>query len=189
MLHEKQFILVPYWAAEALRRQQKDLRELINFDTVRQSFSTSDLAGLLALQTQFGRLVGDPDGYYDSFTLGNKWEQTAQQPDSRALLKNTVLPLSCDNGLSQDHHHRLFSADAERARDELPFITYDVAPDVGAIVIYPGRFTDTVLGDLQYTVLKAILKVLYVYNTYNEVARTPWFRQYLVGLSIKQVAA
>jgi hypothetical protein len=102
---------------------------------------------------------------------------------------NAIAPMSVDESFHQSARDRLFSPDAKRTRDEQSFITYDIAPEVGAIVVYPGHFTSAVLGELQVRALSAILKVLYVYITQHEVSRTSWFRQYLMGLSLKQAAA
>lgn len=188
MLIQKNFIVVPYWAHEAMRRAGLELKAILDFPTIRQALSAADLSELMLLQEDLGYLVGKPEGGFNSSALSSAWWETAKGEDE-TFLRNTVYAVTYDTVNRESARSRLFSPDAKRDRDEEAFITYDISPTVGAIVVYPGFFTSPSAGELQFRALEAILKVLYVYNPYYEVARTPWFRQYLMGLSVKAQAA
>lgn len=189
-MSEKNIIIVPHWVYETLHRNGMNLGDCLNFDKIRGIFAQADLVAFMAVQEDMSYITGDSRGGYGGYTtLWGQWYQSAIHPDAKALLMNAIAPMSVDQTFQQSARDRLFSPDAKRARDEEPFITYDIAPTVGAIVVYPGHFTSPVLGELQVRALTAILKTLYVYSTHHEVSRTPWYRQYLMGLSLKQAAA
>jgi hypothetical protein len=183
-------VLVPYWVHETMRRHNLSASaDMLDFEKVKPLFSAVDLAGFISMQEELATVVGDPGGYYDGSALTTAWQQSCQQPGSREYLDYTLYPLVGDATFRQECRDRLFApVAAKRPRDEEAFITYDVAPEVGAIVIYPGHFTSKTSGELQDRALEAILKTLYVHNALHEVARTPWFRQYLHGLSVKLAA-
>jgi hypothetical protein len=190
MTHRKDIIIVPHWVHESLHRNGMNLGECLNFEKIRGIFAQADLVQFMAIQQDMNHIHGGPQGDYGAYSaLWDAWYKTAITSEAQALLMNAIGPMSCDPTFHQAARDRLFSAEAKRSRDEEAFITYDIAPEVGAIVVYPGHFTSAVLGELQVRALRAILKVLYVYNTQHEVSRTPWFRQYLTGLSLKQAAA
>jgi len=190
MTHRKDIIIVPHWVHESLHRNGMNLGDCLDFEKVRKVFSQSDLVQFLCIQDSIKYLTGTEETLQAiDAGLWRKWNETVMTEDAKALLYNAVSPMSTDPTFQQAARDRLFSPDVKRARDEEAFITYDIAPDIGAIVVYPGHFTSAVLGELQVRALQAILKVLYVYNTEHEVSRTPWFRQYLTGLSLKQAAA
>jgi hypothetical protein len=190
MTHRKDIIIVPYWVYESLHRHGMNLSDCLDFEKIRGVFSQSDLVQFLCNQADMKYITGNEQtGLEADAGLWGKWNQTLMTEDAKKLLYNAVSPMSTDPTFQQAARDRLFSPAVKRARDEEAFITYDIAPEVGAIVVYPGHFTSAVLGELQVRALQAILKVLYVYNTQHEVSRTPWFRQYLTGLSLKQAAA
>lgn len=183
-------IIVPYWVHETLRRNHMELREVLNFDKIRPLFSAVDLAGFMSLQAQWGCIVGDPDGFYGDFELDSAWRVGGLNAANRNWIETTLWPLMMDETFKAAVAERLFNGAHKRERDEHPFITYDLAPEVGAIVIYPGHFTSTKsFGTLQDCALREILKLLYAHSAENEVAKTPWFRQYLFGLSVGMLAA
>lgn len=183
MLKEKNFIVVPYWAHESLKRHGLDLKEVVDFCKARTVLSNTDLAELIAIQSSLGYLVGDANGLYSTDALLRAWSDSMQTAEERSLYSNTLIPLSMDQATQTNAHSRLYDATGRRERDEYPFIIYDIAPTIGAIVVYPGHFTSAQPDDLQFRALEGILEVLYAYNADTEVALTPWFRQYLVGLS------
>jgi hypothetical protein len=191
MTHRKDIIIVPHWVHESLHRNGMNLSECLDFEKIRAMFAQADLVQFLAAQYGMGNIVGDANfGTGNAYAvLWDAWYKSAITAEAKTLLMNAIMPMSADQTFQQAARDRLFSPEAKRSRDEEAFITYDIAPEVGAIVVYPGHFTSAVLGELQVRALSAILKVLYVYNTQHEVSRTPWFRQYLTGLSLKQAAA
>lgn len=190
MTHRKDIIIVPHWVHESLHRNGMNLGDCLDFEKIRGIFSQADLVQFLCIQDSINYITGAQESVQKiDAGLWSKWNQTLMTEDAKKLLYDTISPMSCDPTFQQAARDRLFSPEAKRARDEQAFITYDIAPEVGAIVVYPGHFTSAVLGELQVRALRAILKVLYVYNTQHEVSRTPWFRQYLTGLSLKQAAA
>jgi hypothetical protein len=182
MKQEHQFAIVPFWAHETLMRHNMPLSEILDFTKVRKVFSASDMASILVLQNHWHRIVGGQQNQFYDYALGSKWSSSAQKEEDREFLNGTVYSLTVDEALRENALNRVFDKDAFRSRDQEAFITYDIAPDVGAIVIYPGRFGVNAQEKVEVRALEALLKALYKYDSYEMVSRTPWFRQYLTGL-------
>lgn len=190
----KEFIIVPYWAYECVQRRGGKVDDLVDFEKVRSWFSVRDLALLLAAQDQqnWVTVIGGEkkNAPYSWFSLADQWQKSAQSDESKAMLNSTVLPIAQMPSSAEAVAARLFAGSQKREHDEKPFIIYDIPPALAAVVIYPGHFGQANSGDLQFRALVGILKVLYAYSTtHNEVSSTLWYRQYLSGLSTKQMVA
>jgi hypothetical protein len=106
------------------------------------------------------------------------------QPALRDFLFQQVDALSSDASHRKEVHGRLFSEDSRDEQHKEPFICYDLTPDVCGVVIYPGFFVGkNSAKELQLAFVREVLKVLYVYDTQSEVAKTSLFKRYLELLS------
>lgn len=189
MHKQMDFIIVPYWVDETLRRNGLKLDDCLDFEKIRPVFSATDLAAFLATQRFWHYIVGGEQHGIDSYSLRWSWDATVRSEDNKTLLASTIGELEQSEGIVKAVIERLFNPHNKRARDEEPFIIYDIPPNAGAIVVYPGHFTEVTAENLQCRALGGILRVLYKYNTtYDEVSWTPWFKQYLRQLS-KQIVA
>lgn len=188
MSRNSEIILLPHWVHEAMQRNRLPLETCLNFDKMRSILSATDLAGFLQLQEHAKCVVG---GKVESgqYALWHAWSQSCMTEESKAYLTNTFEPLSRDPSVRDEVLSRLFSEDAKQDRFKEPFITYDIAPGYGGVVIYPGFFTSTTGSDLHIRAVEAILELLYVYTPYHKVSSTSWFQRYLELLSSKQIVA
>jgi hypothetical protein len=183
----KKVILMPYWVQDALSRHNDALGEALCFDTLSKFLNTNDLIGFLSLQDYLLELAGHE---VHGCALYSKWEQTASG-DSQTLLQQTIIPMSRAPGYIDDVHSRLFGD--ESCHDRCPhhteaFNVYDIAHDVAAVVIHPGFFTEEAgANGYRAALIVAVLKVLYAYNAYHEVAHTPLFKRYLELLAQKEL--
>lgn len=180
-MHDKNFIVVPYWAYEALRRAKLDLKTILDFREMRRVFSTADLAELLASQGFLQGLVGATQEFVYADPLYSEWGRVGGE--DATFLNNTLTEMVGAETTRNSAAARLFAPETRRERDEKAFITYDISPTVGAVVVYPGQFVLGVQSSHQLSLLEEILKTFYVYQTHTEVARSPWFRLYLRALS------
>jgi hypothetical protein len=184
----KRVVLIPYWVQEALSRHKDGLHEALCFDTLHKFINTNDLIGFLALQDYVLELAGH-EVHGDALTL--KWTETAREEASKTLLTQTIIPLVKSPEYLDDVFWRLFSR--ESCFERLPhhteaFNVYDITHDVASIVIHPGFFTEEAGSNGYRTALiVALLKVLYAYNAYHEVAHTPLFKRYLDLLAQKEL--
>lgn len=187
-MQNKTFVLVPYWADEALRRAKQPVSGLLDFSKARQLYSTNDLAQILVLQPDLGNLADIQPGMEPATTLISHW-YSVRCPEDRAFLDNTVVPISMNGETTREARTRLFDPSVRRERDTCAFNTYDITPQVGAVVIYPGWFQLGVQTSLQLELIEAVLKAFYVFQTHTEVASSPWFKQYLQTLLREAVAS
>lgn len=78
---------------------------------------------------------------------------------------------------------RFDPANCGRIAHNHPFITYDVARDYVIVVVYPAFFELGEYANNLVALCKAVLEVLYVYNSYASGCVTPYFRKYLETLA------
>lgn len=182
----KRIIVVPFWVQEALHRNNLRLEDLLNFNKVRTVMSTSDLAAFLTLQSQLNAVVGTSD-INTYFSLYEAW-RTSSTPDNLGFLENSVRALEQTSIPKEELDQRLFvSTPFMKERYKEPFNSYDITPEYGAIVIYPGYFGQA-NAELQLQVVRAVLRLLHMYHEQHDVNSTPWARQYIALLSGKQLS-
>jgi hypothetical protein len=178
---KKKVVLIPHWIQETLRRNPMvTLADCVDFTKMRELLSVSDLVGFSALQGEpFGKKLIGPDIYFGDLVM--LWFASIPN-DNRELnefLGRTVCALDNQESFRKELEGRLFEAEARLPQYESPFCVHDLTPEVVGVVLYPGFFVGTNTKELQLELLRAILKVLYVYDTYSEVAQTSLFKRYL----------
>lgn len=176
---KRQIVLIPYWIEDTLRRRQLPLATVLDFPKLRAVTALEDLAGLVALQEQWGVLCGLKEPCVGS--LVSQWFKTvgfAGAADND-FLSNTVLPIAADASVVKELQARLFAGSTRIDSREEPFNTYDLTPEFAGAVINPGFFGGKTDAKLVLSFARAMLKVLYVYEPQHEVAKTPLFRRYL----------
>lgn len=179
---KKRIVLIPYWIEETLRRNQLPLATCLDFAKLRPLLALSDLIGFSTLQRYTELVTGAKEVYP---ALSDIWYDSLSkdQADEREFLLHGVTALDDGQVFRKDIFARLFEAEAKLQQYQEPCITYDLTPGVCGVVIYPGFFGAAATPELQRSLIEAILKVLYVYCTYSEVAQTSLFKRYLELLS------
>jgi hypothetical protein len=184
----KKVVLIPYWIQETLSRHSCALGDATNFDQLSQFVNTNDLIGFFALQRYIMELAGFE---VHGNALAIKWGETATREGAQTLLTQTIIPFANDEEYLEDVASRLFTSDSrfERSPHHVePFNMYDITHDVAGVVIHPGFFTEEPgANGYRAALIEAILKVLYAYNAFHEVASTPLFKRYLGLLADKQL--
>jgi hypothetical protein len=184
----KKVILIPYWVQDSLSRHSCSLADALNFDQLTRFVNTNDLIGFFALQDYLLEAAGY-EVHGSSLML--KWMESAKNEGNNSLLTQTIIPYSKDPEYLEDVHARLFTEDsrADRlAHHVAPFNMYDITHDVAGVVVHPGFYTeDSGSNGYRAALIVAILKVLYAYNAFHEVASTPLFKRYLGLLADKQL--
>jgi len=186
---KKQFILVPYWIEDSLQRNKMSLPDCLDFPKIKAICSLNDLIGFSALQRCAGIILGkevhDPVSGYELFMA---WSQSVVENDTEMhdyLTKNVSL-LEDAPAFVKEMKNRLFSPESKHGRYDQPFRVVDLSNRLSAVVIYPGFFTEDAGNTaLQFEVIEAMLKVLYVYDSHSEVSKTSLFLRYLELLSKK----
>ena len=178
----KQIVLIPHWIQETLWRKNLSLAACLDLDKLIPLISMSDMACYAALQSYFKHIIGteEPDWLYSN------WCDSIAENNAVTLnYRDTVIQLANDGSVSKELYSRLFDVSSKVSQYEEPFKVYDLAPKVCGVVIYPGFFLEKPDLALQKSLIEAILKVLYIYDAYHDVAKTSSFKRYLELLSSK----
>lgn len=177
---KKQIVLIPYWVQEILVRNQKTLATCLELDQCKPLMALNDLVCFSALQCCSQQLLG----YNVGNELSGLWRDSIPEgyPETRQF-SDLVETLNSDASFKAEVQERLFTIDSKVDRYNKPFVVYDLTPEVCGVVLYPGFFTIESKGMHQLSLVEALLKILYVYDAYHEVAKTPLYRRYLELLS------
>lgn len=184
MTAKTRVIIIPYWIAESIKRAGVSVSDCLDYNKIKKVVSTNDLLTFLASQEISSSLIGGNTGG-SSWDLGFTWNESMKGcTEEQRKEAGTLYDLSCSVNYLEEVKSRLFTPGANgpdySPTYEKPYITYDLMPDVIGVVVHPGFFTESTSKELQLSLVDAILKVLYVYNTaYHEVASTLWFKRYL----------
>lgn len=180
MPRNKDIILIPFWVAETMKRNQLPLNQCLSFEKIKPLMSLNDLISFLVFQTYTNHVLGS-DIYID---LAAIWKNSV--PEDKPKLRNECyldLPkFALDAVNHKEVWDRIFDPTSKHnSYDEkqVPFTVHDLTPELLGIVINPGFFTEPVDPRLQISLIESILKVLYVYDAYHEVAKTSLFKRYL----------
>lgn len=188
MSTKKELILIPYWIEDALQRNNAGLQDCLNFPKLKGVCSLNDLIGFQALQDCVPQILGKgTHSPFSTYRLFDVWSKSVVENDTEMhdyLTKNVTL-LSEDATFVAEMRTRLFSPESKHGRYPEPFRVVDLNNRLSGVVIYPGFFTDTPNPALQFTLIEAVLKVLYVYDSHSEVSQTSLFLRYLELLSKK----
>jgi len=179
---KKQLILIPFWIQEILGRNKLPLSTCLELDKIKPIISLNDVSAFYALQGYFKHVIG-----IDVFpSLFSCWCDSITEQNVDVLkYRDTVSLLSTDTTINKDMYNRLFDPSSKSSQYDEPFKVYDLTPEIAGVVIYPGYFLEQTDCVQQKNLIEAILKVLYVYDAYHDVACTPSFKRYLELLSNK----
>lgn len=182
-------IFIPYWIKETLHRNGLNINDVADLRKVRPFLSANDLATLICLQSFDSYLYGDNQAGEDvgmGYSLVCLWDKNLND-EERQFLNNTLIPISVAETTRSEVQSRLFSPESLDERHEKPFITYDLAPSVCGVVIYPGFFCESNRRQLALPLIEGVLKLFYAYNPFHKVAGMDVFKKYLAQLAGKTV--
>ena len=178
-------VLIPYWIPEILKRKGLELKDCLDFPKLKPLLSLNDLVSFATLQEYYGKLTGAEE----PSSLIWIWSASIpkDQPELSKYLWDTVSTISMDQTFKNEIETRLFCEGSKLDQYPEPYAVQHLAPEVGGIVIYPGHFIleENSKPVHQKALVVSILKVLYVYNAYNEMCKTSLFKKYLELLAGK----
>lgn len=179
---KKEFILIPYWVSETLHRHKLELSDCLDFKKIQSLLTLSDLAAMACLSDRHIQTVTG----IASCNLGSlyfAWLNGLLLSHDTALqthISEVLFPMADSDATRREVARRLFAAECpETERFEKPFILYDLSPQYTGVVINPGFFGENGNAATQLSLVEAMLKALYVYETYSEVAKSPLFLRQL----------
>lgn len=187
----KHILVIPFWVQEQLNRNKLRLHELLEFGKARKVLSAHDMATVATATHCWDYVTGHLEGEENTYPVGrdgllDAWRASATAEEQEDL--NRLLSLSYDPSIIADIKHRLFDAGSADERHQQPFNTYDLTPEIVAVVIYPGHFVEgAAFQDRSVLLLESVLRVFYAYDPHHEVAKHPCFKQYLRLLSSRTV--
>jgi hypothetical protein len=179
---KKEFILIPYWVSETLHRNKLELSDCLDFKKIQPLLTLSDLAAMACLSDRHIQTVtGIADCSLGSLYFA--WLNGLTINHDSALqtyVSEVLFSMAESEATKSEVIQRLFAAECPEAeRFEKPFILYDLSPQYAGVVINPGFFGVNGNAATQLSLVEEMLKALYVYETYNEVAKSPLFLRQL----------
>lgn len=179
-IHMVNFVLVPGFAQDVLKRNHLPLSAFLDFKTLRGVMSVNDIVLAAALQDQWTTLCGPEVQYYSNHTLETHWMKTATPTDQK-FLNEVIFRLARESGksINKEMEERLFDSALKGSTDQMPYKIYDLQSELYGIVIYPGFVSDS---RIQNKLVEDIVKSLYVYCAHHQVAESPFFARYLTCL-------
>ena len=186
MAEKKVAILIPYWVKEVLRRNSLPLSACLDFSKIKPLLSLDDLAAFLALQdSKYFKIITGTELFQEQLTL--LWSNSIVNTDVELyeFLWKILNPISLDESYSKVLMSRLFNKDALDIRFNESYAIYDLTSEAFGVVLYPGYFISNNM-ELQKSVIESIIELLYRYQSFHEVARTPFFKGYLELLSVNK---
>jgi len=173
--------ILPYWVMDVLKRNGLKHIDVLNFAKLRPILSMNDLASIQACQSFGEDLTGMRDGISGSIVY--EWYSSADDA-LKDSLRRQIEPLAADQALRDTVKERLNLGDYDRPRDSL-FEVLALEDKAVGIVVYPGVFSGNTF-DRQFDIVRALLRLLYVYEQPTDVTGTSLFRRYLDLLSSRK---
>lgn len=169
---------MPYWITNELNRRGESLDACLSIPRLKEILSVNDIALLQTLNEEASKVFGNDKRGNNISTCLNLFNCVSQDFDSNRE-QDMLRKLSNSEWAIQELNSRLFNIDAKEDSYEKPFISTDINAEYVVITIYPGFFVSKANSALQLSIVEEVLRVLYVYNTYDIVARTQYFKRYL----------
>jgi hypothetical protein len=154
------------------------LSDLLVFDKIKSILSMNDLLSIETAQSYFKEVIGIK---YMSQSILYEWICTANDVD-KVYINTQIQPLSKDK-FQRDSVHALLFTETDNLSGQTPFEVVPLADLAIGVVISPGAFASTMAKDHHLSVLRAILKQLYVYEKRTPVISSEIYHRYLELLS------
>lgn len=169
--------VIPNWIAATLKRHQMQLSDLLVFNKIKSILSMNDLLSIEAAQSYFKEVIGIKENQ----SILYEWYSTANDVD-KVYINTQIEPLSKDK-FQRDTVHSLLFTETNNLSGQPPFEVVPLADLAIGVVISPGAFAGTKANDHHLSVIRDILKQLYVYEKRTPVTASGLYLRYLELLS------
>jgi hypothetical protein len=203
---KKEIIYIPFWIEGMLARNNLPLSTVLDYRKMSQYLSAQEQANMFLFQdfdpftekVKDGRCVPAYGSCCEPRThiteelpfhpLSTVWRKNvAESTDADDISLHQAIghldSLSWGEITANEIEMRFDPANCGRIAHNHPFITYDVEREFAIVVVYPAFFELGKYADNLFALCKAVLEVLYVYNSYASGCVTPYFRKYLEKLA------
>lgn len=172
--------MIPYWIVETLKRNQLPISDCLNINSLTKVVSLNDLVLFMALQKCISKLTKAEVGC----DLLMPWLKGAnnQTEEIKAKIQD-IVAVSDSPEYLEELNTKLFIKDSNINDYETAFNIYDLTPEYSCVVIYPGFFLNNDDTRLELSFIEAVLAALYVYDSFDIVSQTQYFKRYLELLS------
>lgn len=166
--------LIPSWIADTLKRHGMSMGDILNFSKIKPVLSMNDLLSLEATQRFFEQVTG----VRESQSILYEWISTANDVD-KLYITSQLEPLSADQFQRDTVQQRLFTESDSAPVNATPFEVVPLADLALGVIVTPGAFAGMKAHEHHLTVLRTVLKQLYVYEKHSPVAASPLYLRYL----------
>jgi hypothetical protein len=173
-LSEKNILLIPYWIINNVQRSQLPLTAILDLKTLTGITCAQDLAMISLLNERSEKVFGISN-YSPTLTIN--WYK---DDESWNKFNTQIKPLESIVGNELDS--RLFNESSREDRYDKPFEIKDIDPKTFLVIVYPGYFGGAQAKQCQLALSKELLKLFFVYEGYDNMARRQVFEHYLNNL-------
>lgn len=178
--------LIPHWVIETLHRHDMQTSDVLCLPKLRKVLSMNDLCSIEMLTSSFGeKVLGERESPVNSILY--EWSATSLSEEDKVFFNQQVRPLTDDPYQKEQTAERLFGKTAETGNYAKPFEVVPLEDKAIGVIVYPGYFVGAKAREYHFSVIRALLKQLYVYEQHSAVAASLLTRSYLKHLSTQAV--
>lgn len=186
---------IPYWVASTIRRKNMKMCDLLDFQKTSQVLSQNDITDLLCAH-KLGPILF-PSREYQSDNVFSSWWFTDQSTEETISAANTLeSKLALQPEVFDELKKRLYSEDASNQTDVSisksdPACGFEVVAlrdQAVGVILYNTISKVGDVRELEYQLLREIVKQLYVYEQPTKVAESFVYGLYLRTLLHRKVA-
>ncbi len=180
----KNIIIVPSWIQRLLARENRSIKEVLNYSKLCELVAPADMRALILLQS-YGPFTEYHITDSDSTALLNTWKKNLSPQQLDEL--NVLVTSGQSTQLDKDHLKHLISGetrndDCSKGFEVIPGDHYTLL-----LVLKDGYFGDQDYETQDANVIENIIRVLYGEFVQEDVARTSIFRRYVRNLGKQHI--
>ncbi len=168
---EKNIFLVPYWLVNTVVRNNFTIDTILNLEKLIDVTSPEDLALTSLLNERSEKVFGI--GSFATSLYDNWYKNSFGWSKFESQIK-PLTPLVQD-----DLDARLFNESSKTEIYPVPFEIKDVNQNTFLVIIYPGFFSEDDAKKHRFELTSSLLKLFYVYEGYDNMARRQLFECYI----------
>lgn len=168
-------LFMPYWIARVMHREKLSYTTVFNLSEMRKYYSVEDLAILYWMNNRNG-IFAESSGMMEQYIWTSEQE--------RAYIQTNLVPMepiAMDAIISRLNADNEMNAELVQSADYTPFTIKVIADKAPVFVVIQNPANKP---EHKYALTTELLKLLYAYTGYDNMANSPLFKGYLTRLAL-----
>lgn len=168
-------LFMPHWMAGVLVREKLSYSTVFDLFEMKKYYSVEDLAILYWMNNR-NDIFSESSGMMESYI----WTSRQEHDYIESSLK-PMEPMAMDSIQARLKTDNEMNAQYTQSSDYVPFKITSIADKANVLVVtlYPSVSTE-----YKYQLITELLKLLYAYTGYDNMANSPLFKGYLTRLAL-----